>query len=457
MSAAKQSERRELLQHALATAQRAGASQVDAVLVTGDGFEARVRETEIDFVSQSKGRTLGIRALVQGKGGLQQAVTSTSDLARDAVGRMAEEAVALARATAPDPAAGLPEGGFAEDLPDLDLFDEADRNVAVEARIEDARRAEEAARAFDDRITNSEGSSVSSGFAEIHYANSAGFEGSYESASHSLFSEPLAACGDEKERDYWMTVGHRLSGLESPEEVGRKAAERAVRRLQARSVATCEVPVIFDPMTAPSLLGHIAGCLSGYAVYRKSSFLAERLGEKIGSDLITVIDDGRLPGGLGSKPFDGEGLATRRNLLIGRGVIESYLLDSYSGRKLDMASTGSAARGAGSAPGAGATNLWLEPGTQTQAELIAGVERGLLVTELVGMGFSAITGDYSRGATGLWIENGEIAYPVHEITIASNLEEMLANVDAVGNDLLWLGRTASPSLRVAKMTVAGSA
>ncbi len=457
MAVQKSSERRELLQHALVKAQRAGASQVDAVLVTGDGFEARVRDTEIDFVSQSKGRTLGIRALVQGEAGLQQAVTSTSDLARDAVGRMAEETVALARATAPDPAAGLPEGDFAEDLPDLALFDEADRNIAVEARIEDARRAEEAARAFDDRITNSEGSTVSSGFAEVHYANSAGFEGSYESASHALFAEPLAAHGDEKERDYWMSVAHRLGDLDAPEEVGRKAAERAVRRLQARSVATCEVPVIFDPVTAPSLLGHIVGCLSGYAVYRESSFLAGRLGEKLASELISVIDDGRLPAGLGSKPFDGEGLATRRNVLIERGVIESYILDTYSGRKLGMPSTGSASRGAGSAPGAGATNLWLEPGTQSQAELIKGVERGLLVTELVGMGFNAITGDYSRGAAGLWIENGEIAYPVHEITIASNLEAMLAGVDAVGNDLLWLGRTASPSLRVAKMTVAGSA
>jgi len=451
-------DRAELLQHALGCAQRAGAAQVDTVLVTGDGFEARVRDEEIDFVSQARGRTLGIRALVAGKTGFQQAVTSTSDLSPDAVERMAEETVELASATAEDPTAGLPEGGFCTDHVGLELalLDAADRNVSVEARIDDARRAEAAAKSQSTEMTHSEGSQVGTNFARVFYANSAGFEGSYASASHSLFSEPIARRGDEMQRDYWMTVGRKLADLEEPDAVGRCAAQRALRRLGARSIPTCEVPVIFDPLTAPSLLGHIAGCLSGYAIYRKSSFLAGRLGEKIASDLVTVIDDGRLPGGLGSKPFDGEGLPTRRNLLLSGGVIESYLLDTYSGRKLGMASTGNAARGASSAPGAGATNLWLEPGGVSQAEMIAGVERGLLVTELIGMGFNAVTGDYSRGAAGLWIENGEITYPVQEITIASNLSDMLSAIDAVGSDLLWLGRTASPSVRIAKMTVAGS-
>ncbi|MBW2712549.1 MAG: TldD/PmbA family protein [Deltaproteobacteria bacterium] len=448
----------DILQHAIASAKAAGAAQVDSVLVMGDGFESRVRDKEVDFVTQSKGRTLGIRALISGKEGFRQAVTSTSDLAFDAVARMAQETVALARATADDPTAGLPEEDFCQGFEDLELklLDEADRNVSVEARIEDARRAETAARKFDERIINSEGSQVSSSFAGVGYANSKGFLGTYESASHSLFSEPLAGQGDEKQRDYWMTVGRSLSSLEEPDSVGRQAAQRALRRLQCKPIPTCEVPVIFEPLTAASLVGHIAGCLSGYAVYRKSSFLAGRMGEQVGSEHVSVIDDGLLPGGLGSKPFDGEGLATRRNTLLENGVVQSYLLDSYSGRKLGLPSTGSASRGAGSAPGAGATNLWLEPGKMSQAEMIAGIDKGLLVTELIGMGFNAVTGDYSRGAVGLWIEKGEVVHPVEEITIASDLTTMLMNIDAVGNDLLWLGRVAAPSLRVSNMTVAGN-
>jgi len=257
------------------------------------------------------------------------------------------------------------------------------------------------------------------------------------------------------QRDYWMSVAHRLADLEDSAAVGRRAAERALRRLGAGPVETCEVPVIFDPITARSLLGQLAGCVSGYAVYRQSSFLAGKIGENVASDLVTVIDDGRLPGGLGSRPFDGEGLPTRRNTVLQRGRLETYLLDSYSARKLGARSTGNATRGAGSGPGVGPTNLWLEPGDRTLDEIIADTERGLLVTELIGMGFNPVTGDYSRGAAGLWIEGGEVVRPVEEITIAGNMVEMLSTIDAVGSDLLWLSRVASPSLRVARMTVAG--
>ena len=257
------------------------------------------------------------------------------------------------------------------------------------------------------------------------------------------------------QRDSWYTVARKLANLENPESVGRKAAQRAVRKLGAVQVPTCEAPVIFDPVTAPSLLSHLVGCVNGYSIYRESSFLAGKLGETIASDLVTIIDDGRLPGGLGSKPFDGEGLPTRRTVVIDRGRLSSYLLDSYSARKLEMKSTGNAARGAGSPPTAGSTNLWLEPGQQSLDEIIASTERGLLVTELIGMGFNPVTGDYSRGAAGLWIEAGEIVGPVEESTIAGNLSEMLMDVDAIGSDLLWLGSTASPSLRISKMTIAG--
>lgn len=446
---------RKVVERALDRARRAGADAADAVLVADTSQESRVRDTEIDFVKQSQERCLGIRALVAGPGGMRSAVTSTSDLSMAAVDKMAAETVELARATAPDPAAGLPQEPFATDSPDLDLFDAGDRHVHVEARIDDARRAEAAARAVDPRISNSEGSQVGSSHGQIVYGNTAGFLGDYESASHSLFSEPLAVEGDAKQRDYWMTVGHKLASLEDPAEVGRKAARRALRRLGGRRVRTCEVPVIFDPITAPSLLRHIAACVSGYAVYREASFLADQLGERIASDCVSIVDDGRLPAGLGSKPFDGEGLPTGRKDVVRDGVLETWLLDSYSARKLGMTSTGNAARGAGGPPSVGPTNLWLEPGTTSFDDIVASTERGLLVTELIGMGFNPVTGDYSRGAVGLWIENGEIAHPVEEITIAGHFREMLNSIDAVASEIQWLGRIASPALRIARMTVAG--
>ena len=326
----------EIVERALERSQRAGASQVDALLVRSDSHQARVRGEEIDFVVQARERHLSIRTWVASGDGLSTAVTSTCDLSPEAVDRMAEETVALARATAPDPHAGLPEAGFAEDSPDLALYDPRDRSVPIEARIEEARRAESAARAFDERIDNSEGSQVSSGFSSIAYGNSAGFLGQYESASHSLSCEPLASQGGSMQRDYWLTVGRRLADLEDAAWVGRSAAERAIRRLGAKRVETCEAPVIFDAFTAPSLIGHLAGCVNGYSIYREASFLASRMGEAIAGPSVTVIDDARLPGGLGSKPFDGEGLATRRNVIVADGVLETWLLDTYSGRKLGL-------------------------------------------------------------------------------------------------------------------------
>ena len=451
-----QAEMEAVVQRALAAAARAGASQADVLLVEGDDREVRIRGSEIEFVKQAQERGLGIRALVDGKEGRQTSIVSTSDLAPDAIERMAAEAVALAKATAADPTAGLPDGGFAEALPDLELFDAQDRNVALEARIEDAKRAEAAARDFDPRIDNSEGSQASSGYARVVYGNSLGFVGSYESASHGLFSEPLAREGDSMQRDYWMTSGRRLSDLEDAASVGRKAAERAIRRLGGKSIKTCEAPVIFDGLTAPSLIGQIASCVSGYSIYRESSFLGDKLGEKIAASEVTIIDDGRLPGGLGSKPFDGEGQPTRCNTIVENGELKTWLLDTYSGRKLGLDSTGSAARGTGSAPRVGTTNLWLEPGEKTLDEMIAELDRGLIVTELIGMGFNPTTGDYSRGAAGLWVENGEILHPVEEITIAGNLGDMLQSIDRIGSELAWRGRTASPPIRIASMTIAGA-
>jgi PmbA protein len=444
------------VERAVARARAAGAADADAMASESRSLSARVRGSEVDFVTQARERMLGLRVFVAKSGGLATGSASTSDLAPATIDRLADEAVALARATAPDASAGLPDGGFATDTPDLALFDAGDREVAAEARIEDARRAEAAARSVDPRIVNSEGSQADSDFRAVAYGNTRGFLGRFESAAHTLFSEPLARQNGSMQRDYWLTTARRLDRLEDPAAVGRRAAERALRRLDAKRVATCEVPVLFEPLVARSLLGHLVGCLSGGSIYREASFLAGKIGQRIASELVTVIDDGRVPGGLGSRPFDGEGQPTRRNVVLENGTLRTYFLDSYSARKLGMQTTGSAARGAGGAPVPSSTNLWLEPGKLSPEEMIRRTERGLLVTELIGMGFNPVTGDYSRGAAGLWIENGRIAHAVEEITIAGHLGEMLDAIDLVGNDLLWAGATAAPTLRIAQMTVAGS-
>jgi len=441
---------------ALDIAKSTGAACGDALLVESDGTEVRVRGEEIDFVTQARGRTLGIRVFVRAPGGLCQAVTSTSDLAREAVEQLARDSVRLARATAPDPDAGLPEEGFASELPDLQLLDPADRKIPVETRIEEARRAEQAARSVDPRVVNSEGSEAACELRRVAYANSEGFTGAYESAFHSLIAQPVVAQNGSMQSDYWLSVSRDRAHLDTPEAVGEEAARRALAQLGARPVPTAEVPVIFDATSARSLLANLASCVSGYAVYRKSSFLAERMGQPIASPLLQVIDDGRRPRGLGSRPFDGEGLPTRRTLVVAQGRLESWLLDSYSGRKLGLPSTGNATRSAGGSPGAGPSNLWLEPGVTSLDEMVQNTTRGLLVTGLFGHGFNAVTGDFSRGARGWWIEAGQRVHPVEEITVAGNLGEMLRNIDVVGSELLWLGSIAAPPLRVARMTVAGT-
>ncbi len=446
-------ELREAVEHALDAARKAGAYAADVGLTAGESFEARVRGDEIDFVKQARERGLGVRVFHGGRGGLSSATTHTNDLSPDVIAGVARDAVALARSTVPDACAGLPDGGFASEIPDLGLFEPRDVPFDVEGRIDAAREAESAAHAVDPRIGDSDGSSVGSSWSRIVYGNSAGFLGEYASGRHSLVAESLARSADGKmQRDVWYTSARRLDALEPARTVGVKSAERALRKLGARRVPTCEAPVIFDPLIAPGLLRQLAGCLSGYAVYRGSSFLAGRMGERIASPNVTVIDDGRRPGGLGSRPFDGEGLPTRRNVLVEGGRLRSWLLDTYAARKLGLASTGSAVRGGG----ASTTNLWLEPGTLSPETIVASTPRGLYVTELIGQGFNPVTGDYSRGASGIWIEGGELAFPVEEITIAGNLGRMLKDIDAVGNDLLWLGSAAAPTLRIAKMTIAGS-
>lgn len=437
----------------VAAALRCGASAADAVAVEGDTLDVAVRLGEIDRLKQAREKHLGLRVFV----GERSAVTSTADFSRQSLDRLAADTVRLARVLAPDSFAGLPQPP-PRDCGDveLDLFDPEVAAVTPERAIAMATEAEEAARAFDSRITNSEGGYCHVAHGRRGYASSAGFCAGYDSSSISLSVVPVASADGTMQRDHWYSAHRRLAGLEAPAEIGRKAAERALRRLNARQVRTCEVPVVFDPQTASSLMGHLAAAVAGDAVYKGVSFLAGKIGARIAPETVTVVDDGRLAEGLASRPFDGEGLPTRRTVVVDRGRLVSYLCDTYSGRKLGMESTGNAARAATGAPHPAPTNFVLQPGTATPEEIIRSVKSGFYVTELIGFGVNNTTGDYSRGAAGLWIENGEIAFPVEEVTIAGNLLGMYDAIDAVANDIDLRRTVVAPTLKIARMTVAGS-
>ncbi|HET7873938.1 MAG TPA: TldD/PmbA family protein [Methylomirabilota bacterium] len=441
----------DLLSGLLGQAGRRGATAADAFVVEEQSFSAQVRLGQVDTVKHAREQHLALRVFV----GKSVAAASTSDLSPESVSRLVDEAVSLARITSPDDLAGLPDTAeLAREVPNLDLADPGGHDLSPEEKIDLARRCEGAALAADPRIRNSEGGDYSDRRARYAYATSHGFSGGYETSSFSLSASPVAQQNGEMQRDYWYHLTRKRARLEAPEEIGRTAARRALRRLGARRVRTAEVPVIFDPETAASLIRHIAGAAAGPSLYRGASFLLGRLGQSIASPKVTIVDDGTLPGALGSRPFDGEGLPVRRTVVVEKGVLSSYLLDTYSARKLGLASTHHAARDGGGVS-VSTTNLYLAAGDASPAELIGSVKNGLYVTELIGFGVNGVTGDYSRGAVGMWIENGELAYPVEEITVAGNLLEMFRAVEGVGNDLVFRDRTVAPTLLIGRMTVAG--
>ena len=443
---------RELAAGLLARAKERGASQGDVTVVEHEGVRVRVRLGKVETVSQAHETRLGLRLFF----GPSSASTSTSDLSRTSLDRLLEETCAMARATARDEFGGLPEPGeLAADVPDLDLLDEDARDLPVERGIEAAREAEEHALQYDARITNSEGAEFGNAFNRVIHANSEGFAGEYATSAFRLSVAPVAASNGAMERDHWFSAARRLDALDSPEAVGREAGRRVVRRLGARKVRTREVPVVFDAAVAGTLVRHVGQAVSGYALYQRASFLCDRLGERVASGLVRIVDDGTIPRGLGSRPFDGEGVGVRRKDVVEAGVLRSYLLDAYSARKLGGKSTGNATRGAGQASGVSPMNLYLVPGEHGPEDIIGSVEDGLYVTELMGFGVNLVTGDYSRGAAGVWIENGELAYPVSELTIAGNLNDMLNQIEMVGNDLRPQSPVAAPTVKISRMTVAG--
>ena len=437
----------------VARALRAGATDAEVTYAEGDEFETEVRLGQVETLKESGSRAIGLRVLI----GQRSASTSSSDLSPDGMAQLVSSAVELARVTSEDPFVGLAEPTeFGAIVGDLHLFHEDVYSLPAAERIEYARRAEAAAMAADTRITNSKGGSFAAATGRKIFANSRGFVGEYRTSYCSLAAQPIAQGPDgAMQRDYWFSHARSLAALESPETVGAEAARRALRRLGARKVKTQRVPVVFAPEIAPAILREVMHAVNGDAIYRNASFLTDKLGATVAGANITILDDSTLPGQFGTRPFDGEGLPARRTQVMERGVLRSYLLNIYTARKLQLRSTGNASRGLAGAPGIGAGNFWLEPGTQAPAAILAGISNGLYVTELLGHGGNTVTGDYSSGASGLWIENGVLAYPVEEITIAGNMQTMLRNVTAIGNDLIFYGSVACPTLCIEGMTIAG--
>jgi PmbA protein len=443
----------ELAHDLLKRAAGKGATGTEAIIVEDESFSVQVRMRAVDTLKNAREKRLGLRLCF----GQRSATTATSDFSPESLQRLLDDTAAMAQATAEDPYSGLPEPElFSAGAPDLDLWDSGAAELPIQDRIALATAAESAALDFDPRITNSEGGEYSHQDARLVFANSHGFTGEYRGSSVALSVSPIAGDNSGMQRDGWYSVQRRLENLESPESVGRTAAERALRRLGARKVPTQQVQVVFDPDMAASLLRTICGAVSGSAIYRSASFLTGKLGEKVASGDLTIVDDGRMAGKLGSRPFDGEGLPTRRTAIIREGVLASYLLDTYTGRKLGMASTGNASRSLGQLPTVAPTNCHIVPGPYSPEQIIRSVDRGLYVTEMIGFGVNLVTGDYSRGAVGIWIENGELTYPVEEITIAGNLKDMLQQIEMIGDDLEWRGSIVAPTLKVARMTVAGA-
>jgi len=443
----------ELLGEIVAAAIRLGATDAEAVGIETTEFSVEVRLGEIEKLQEAASRGIGLRVLHAGR----QASVSTSDLSRRAIDEMVSNAVEMARLTSIDEAAQLPaRDDLAREIPRLDLSDPQIPALPTERKIEMARRCEDAARGFDSRISNSEGGSCSTISSRMALVSSAGFEGVYESTICGLVAAPIAREGDQMQVGYWGDRQRRIESLDSPEEIGREAAQRALRKLGARKVATAEVPVVFEAQAAEDLLGDLFVAVDGTSIFRRASFLVGKLGERIAAPELTVVDDGLMKAGLGSRPFDGEGLPSRRTVVIENGVLRNYLLNTYTARKLGLSSTANASRGLTGAPVVGPSNFFIAPGVHSPEEIIGSVETGFYVTEMIGFGFNAVTGDYSRGASGWWIENGKLAFPVEEVTIAGNLREMLPGIEMIGNDLRFRGRIAAPTIRINKMMVSGS-
>ncbi len=439
----------ETLDTLIRSAKAAGADAADALLVESVSASVSYRLGKLEDVERAELHDLGLRVFVRQK----VAFVSSTDFSRDALSQLPGRAVAMARLAPEDKFAGLaPRERLATNIPSLDLEDPDEPSAG--ALMELARTVEGAAMAVKG-VTNSEGGGASFSRSAIALATSEGFYGAYTGTSHGIGVAVLAGEGTAMERDYDQASARHRSDLQSAETVGRNAGERTVRRLNPHKAKSQSVPIVYDPRVSNGLVGHLAGAISGASIARGVSFLKDMMGKEVFARGITIIDDPHRVRGLRSKPFDGEGVANKRCALIEKGVLQTWLLDCASARQLGLATTGHAARGTGGPPSPSATNLYMEAGTLTPDALIADIKEGFYVTELIGMGVNGVTGDYSRGAAGFWIENGKIAYPVSEITIAGNLKDMFPNLTAA-NNLEFRYGTNAPTVRVEGMTVAGA-
>jgi PmbA protein len=431
-----------MAQDIIARARVAGADQVEAGISVDAGLSVTVRLGETETLEFNRDRVLGLTVYCNGRKG----TATTADFGAEGIAATVQAACDVARYTSPDPCAGLadPER-LAREIPDLDLYHPWE--PGAEQAIELARECEAAARAVDPRIDNSEGATVSSYIGLRVKANSNGFRGSYRSSYHSISCSVIGRQGEEMQRDYWSSAARDRAGLEAPAGVGRKAGERTVRRLGTRRLSTRTAPVIVAAESAGSLFGHFINAISGSSLYRKSSFLLDHLGKAVFPAFMRVHEQPHLPKGLGSAPYDSEGVATQARDIVSGGILQGYVLNSYAARKLGMQTTGNAG---------GVHNLIVEPGAHDLDGLLREMGTGLLVTEFIGFGVNIVTGDYSRGAAGFWVENGEIAYPVDEITVAGNLRDIFMGIAAVGNDVDPRGNILTGSVLIDHMTIAGS-
>nr|WP_276543076.1 TldD/PmbA family protein [Bradyrhizobium elkanii] len=438
----------DLAQRLVDAAKRAGADAADAIAVRGVSQGVEVRDGRVEETERSEGDDVGLRVFV----GQRQAVVSTNDVSGDGVAKLAERAVAMARVAPDDKYVGLADPALhAHDFPDLDLLD---RKVPSTAELEQRAIEAEAAALAVKGVTKSGGASASTGIGGMVLVTSTGFHGSYLRSSHGISTTAISGEGTGMERDYDFTSAPHASDLDSPAAVGRKAGERAVARANPRKVETCKVPVVFDPRVAGSIVGHLVGAINGASIARKTSFLKDKLGEQLFSKDIRIIDDPLRVRGLRSQTFDAEGVRVKKTALIDAGVLTTWVLDSATARELGLVTTGHAHRGVSSSPSPGTYNLHLEPGAVTPRELISDIKQGFYVTDLIGSGVNGVTGDYSRGASGFWIENGEITYPVSEVTIAGHLLPMFKSLVAA-NDLEFRYGVNSPTLRIEGLTLGG--
>ena len=438
----------DLLQDLINMARKAGADAADALLFSGVSMSHARRLGELERVEREESQDLGLRVLL----GKRQAMVSSNDVAQASLDALVERALAMASAVPEDPYCGLADPDqLATGFPALDIYD--DEEPSSELLVQRAKECEEAARAVKG-VTNSEGAEASWSQSGVWLAASNGFVGSYMTTRHGLGVAVLAGEGLGMERDYEFSSQVYGADLDEPATVGQRAGDRAVRRLGARKPGSGRFPVIFDPRVSGSLLRHLAGAVNGAAVARGTSFLKDSLDKEILPRDITVFDDPHRPRGLRSRPFDGEGLANKRRAIIDRGRLTGWILDLGSGRQLGLSSTGNASRGTASPPGPAAANFYMQAGEVTPSELMKDIQEGLYITEMMGMGVSLVTGDYSRGAAGFWIDKGQRAYPVNEVTVAGNLKDMFGNLSAA-NDLTFRFGTDAPTLRVDGMTVAG--